>query len=273
MSNSGQKSGKAHERASFVNLLSQYLKEKRDLGDISVGMTSKPEAKGHETSRQQAMTMKFLPNMDNSSESSRLNLVASTSNVKSSDFFPNIGSFGASSSKDDTTNKTDFRKQALLKPKNAQLTIFFGGQVLVYNDFPADKVKEIMDLASQGCSTACSGVVADSGMEKVNSNIDKIDSSNSDIPDLNVASTTAYSPAQDSSVERRQYGGSDLRIARRNSLHKFFEKRKDRATARAPYQVNNQLGSPPPTKPDESKSSHEEGQSSKEASRDLDLNL
>ena len=46
MSNSGQKFCKTPERVSFVNLLSQYLKEKRNLGDISVGMTSKPEAKG-----------------------------------------------------------------------------------------------------------------------------------------------------------------------------------------------------------------------------------
>ena len=80
--------------------------------------------------------------------------------------------------------------------------------MLVYNDFPADKVKEIMALASQGCSTACNGAVTDSGMEKLNSNINKIDSSNSDIPDLNIASTTANSPAQDPSVERSQYGGS-----------------------------------------------------------------
>ncbi|XWS20041.1 hypothetical protein CRYUN_Cryun31cG0067400 [Craigia yunnanensis] len=273
MSNLGQKFGKAPEGASFVNLLSQYLKEKRNLGDNSVGMTSKPEDKGLETSRQQATAMNFLPNMDNSSESSRPNLVASTPNVKSSDFFPEIGSFGATSYKEGTTNKTDFRKPAIVEPKNAQLTIFFGGQVLVYNDFPADKVKEIMTLASQGCSTARNGAVADSGMEKVNSNINKIDSSNSDIPDLNIASTTANSPAQDPSVERSQYGGSDLRIARRNSLYKFFEKRKDRAAARAPYQVNNLRGLPPPPKLDESKSSHEEGQSSKEEPRYLDLKL
>ena len=64
---------------------------------------------GLETSGQQVMTMNFLPNMDNSSESSRPNLVASTSNVKSSCFIPEIGSFGASSYKEDTTNKTDFR--------------------------------------------------------------------------------------------------------------------------------------------------------------------
>ncbi|XVF86933.1 hypothetical protein PTKIN_Ptkin18bG0080600 [Pterospermum kingtungense] len=237
MSNSGQKSGKAPERASFVNLLSQYLKEKGHIGDISVGMASKPEAKGLETSRQQqAMTMKFLPNMDNSSGTSRPNLVASTSNVKSSDFFPEIGSFGASSFKEDTSNNTDFRKPAIVEPKNAQLTIFYDGQVLVFNSFPADKVKEIMALASQGCSTASYGVVAESGMEKANSNTHKIDSTNSDIPDLNIASATANNPAQDPSADRHQHAGSDnLRIARRNSLHKFFEKRKDRAAARAPY--------------------------------------
>ncbi|XP_022720924.1 protein TIFY 11B-like [Durio zibethinus] len=271
MSSSGQKSGKAPDRASFVNLLSQYLKEKRNLGDISVGMTSKTEAKGLETFRQKATAMNFLPNMDNSFQSSRPNIVASTSNVKSSDFFPGIGSFGSSSYKQDITNKTDIRKPTMVEPKNSQLTIFFGGQVLVYNDFPADKLKEITAIASQVCPRACNGVV--SGMEKVNSNIHKIDSSNSDIPDLNIASTTANSPAQDPSVERRQYGGSDLRIARRNSLHKFFEKRKDRAAARAPYQVNNLRGSPTPPKLDKSKSSHEEGQSSKEAPRDLDLKL
>ncbi|OMO70590.1 Tify [Corchorus capsularis] len=262
-SSSGQKSGKAPERANFVNLLSQYLKEKRNLGDISVGMTPKPEAKGLE-----AMKMNFYPNMDmNPSEISRQNLVESTSNLKSSDFFPEIAGFGASGPKEDATNMTDFRKSVAADPKKAQLTIFFGGQVLVYNDFPAEKVKEIMALASQGCSITSNGVATDSAMDKINSN-------NSDIPDLNVASTTGNSPAQDPCAERRQYGGaSDLRIARRNSLHKFFEKRKDRAAARAPYQVNNQRGSTPPLKPDESKPSHEEAQSSKAASRDLDLKL
>lgn len=70
-------------------------------------------------------------------------------------------------------------------------------------------------------------------------------------------------------------------IARRASLHRFFEKRKDRAIARAPYQVNCPYSSvapaaaaaPPPPKPkDQSKYSwlHLEGQS---LSKQLDLNL
>lgn len=65
---------------------------------------------GIETSRQQTMAKNFLPNMDNSYESLKPNLVASTSklNAKPCGFFPEIRSFGASSSKEDTNNMTDF---------------------------------------------------------------------------------------------------------------------------------------------------------------------
>lgn len=103
-----------------------------------------------------------------------------------------------------------FRKPAKVEPKNNQMTIFFGGQVAIFNDFSADKFKEIMDLlASHGCSTACSGVV-DTVMEKVKSKIVQIESSNHEIPDLNVATATVNSPPppHDPSVEWHQHGGS-----------------------------------------------------------------
>lgn len=38
------------------------------------------------------------------------------------------------------------------EPEKAQMTIFYNGQVMVFNDFPADKVKEIMLLAGKGTS-------------------------------------------------------------------------------------------------------------------------
>lgn len=35
-------------------------------------------------------------------------------------------------------------------PKTAPMTIFYAGQVFVFNDFPADRAKEVMLLASKG---------------------------------------------------------------------------------------------------------------------------
>jgi jasmonate ZIM domain-containing protein len=41
---------------------------------------------------------------------------------------------------------------ATAEPEKAQMTIFYGGQVIVFNEFPADKAKEVMILASKGTS-------------------------------------------------------------------------------------------------------------------------
>ncbi|KAE8696387.1 Jasmonate-zim-domain protein 6, putative isoform 2 [Hibiscus syriacus] len=250
MSNFGQKS-------SFVNLLSQYLKEKRNIGDFSIGISSKSDAKG-----KQAKTMNLLSSMADFSESSRPNLVAS--NVKSAYFFPDR--FGASASIEDNINSTVLRGN-----KECSVDHILQWPSGCIQRFPAGEGEGNHGLTNQGSSTTCTGGNAsDSITEKSSSNVEKIDI---DIPDLIIASATANTPAHDPTVERRQYGGSDLRIARRNSLHKFFAKRKDRAAARAPYQLNNNRVLPPPSKPDANKPSCEEGRSSRNTPRCIDLNL
>ncbi|CAL5074126.1 unnamed protein product [Urochloa decumbens] len=82
-----------------------------------------------------------------------------------------------------------------------QLTIFYGGKVVIFDKFPSTKVKDLLQVVS-----AAGGDGA----------------------------TAAPKPSQNSL--------SDMPIARRNSLHRFLEKRKGRITAKAPYQVNSPVG-------------------------------
>ncbi|GKV09789.1 hypothetical protein SLEP1_g21233 [Rubroshorea leprosula] len=260
MTSSGQKYGRAAERSNFVNQLSQYLKEKRNNGDLAKG----PPA-----------MMNLLSNMENSTGNLRPAAAASASVVQPSDFWSKFPG-----SAEEAANKNDFRKPDMAEGlKAAPLTIFFAGQVFVFNDFPADKVKEIMALAKQRCSGISTGFVSDSQatVEKLN----PPSNSETHIPDLNIASTSGSSRvAEQHSVDRAQAISSGLQLGRRNSvlgqkteisLHRFFKKRRERFMARAPYQIQNPQRSP--STPDDRNLSPEEGQTSKEGLKDLDLKL
>jgi jasmonate ZIM domain-containing protein len=115
----------------------------------------------------------------------------------------------------DIGGESDFVPRKMSNNGGAQImTIFYGGRVLVFNDLPADKAKEIMALACAATASASGNI----------------------IPDLNIVSTPPTPTANSSQIQPRSHG-SDLPIARRNSLHRFLEKRKDRSLARAPYQI------------------------------------
>lgn len=95
-----------------------------------------------------------------------------------------------------------------------QLTIFYGGKVVVFDKFPSTKVKDLLQIVNP----AGAGAGGD-GVDKAGA------------PVAVAPQSLRPTPTHD--------GLSDLPIARRNSLHRFLEKRKDRITAKAPYQVNN----------------------------------
>lgn len=101
------------------------------------------------------------------------------------------------------------------EPGSSQLTIFFGGQVLVYNEFPTDKAKEIMEVAKQAKPVTDINI-------KTQTNVENNDNkSNMVLPDLN-------EPTNSVDIIINQQSQVVERIARRASLHRFFAKRKDR---------------------------------------------
>nr|AXX71272.1 jasmonate ZIM-domain [Echinacea purpurea] len=79
------------------------------------------------------------------------------------------------------------------------MTIFYNGQVVVFDDLAPEKVKEIMKLAEQGAALKA--------------------------------------PKPEESSKNIVVSGSGLPIARRNSVASFLKKRNDRITARSPYQA------------------------------------
>jgi jasmonate ZIM domain-containing protein len=99
------------------------------------------------------------------------------------------------------------------------MTIFYGGQVLVFNDFSAEKAKEIMLLAASKGSPLIANMIpksADSATSYGNGMVQQENVQNPLYPIVN-----------------------DLPLSRKASLTRFLEKRKDRITAKAPYQFSN----------------------------------
>ncbi|KAM0872593.1 hypothetical protein ACQ4PT_038613 [Festuca glaucescens] len=101
---------------------------------------------------------------------------------------------------------------ATREQEKQQLTIFYGGKVLEFNDFPADKAKGLMQMAGKG-NPVIQNVSAPVTVTKVQAAAPALESS------LPAAQVDAHKPAH-----------------WKASLHRFLEKRKDRLHAKAPYQ-------------------------------------
>ncbi|KAK6248809.1 hypothetical protein QUC31_020374 [Theobroma cacao] len=256
----GQKSARSPDKPSFTqtcSLLSQYLKEKGSFGDLTLGMTCNVEANG--TPETLRPTMNLFPVNENSGDVSGRNLAAAR-NLRSMDLFPQQAGFSSPASKDDGLKRVDssvnsMNKSTAGEPQTAQMTIFYGGQVIVFNDFPADKAKEIMLLASKGSSQNSS---FNPNPAKTNVSFTSSIARSPVEPVVGVPPTSNVVPnfinnaTQECIQSAQRPIPGDLPIARRASLHRFLEKRKDRITTRAPYQISSSRASP--SKPGDSMS-------------------
>ncbi|CAD6223073.1 unnamed protein product [Miscanthus lutarioriparius] len=134
------------------------------------------------------------------------------------ELFPQSAGFGV---KDAAAPREQENKE---KPK--QLTIFYGGKVLVFDDFPADKAKDLMQLASKGSPVVQNVVLPQPAAPAA-------------VTDKAVpAPVISLSAAQADAKKPARTNASDMPIMRKASLHRFLEKRKDRLNAKTPYQTS-----------------------------------
>ncbi|KAL1363981.1 hypothetical protein HN51_012138 [Arachis hypogaea] len=265
---SGQKPARSPEKSSFsqtCSLLSQYIKEKGNFGDLTLGITCNTEPSGSpETSCQSATTMNLFPTKENNVAPKSLTLTGTAMGLLSPQ-----GAYRANLPSEEIPNliNSSAVKSVSKGLKTAQLTIFYNGQVVVLDDCPAEKANELMAFAKKGVSQTQNNSVYTYTQSQPSfppnlARTSAADSSAQAFPNVNIVASSGSSSIHEHSKPQSRPVVCDLPIARKASLHRFLEKRKDRIASKGPYQAANPIGSA--NKPAESMSWLELGAKSQE---------
>ncbi|KAK1263723.1 Protein TIFY 10A [Acorus gramineus] len=217
---------KVPEKSNFsatCSLLSQYLKEKGSLGDLNLRI------KGNGETHRTTVTVNLLSSLETPPA------------AKDVEQAPSAGLFPLG----DT--KTDSSETESVVSESGQMTIFYAGRVIVFDNFTAEKAKKVMDLASK---------TTNNNNNSNNNNVSSAQSAPAPAAPLHGLRDHLDVPSR--AIASGDYLFyflfflSHLPIARKASLHRFLEKRKDRITSKAPYQTSSP-SVPPPTKLEEKK--------------------
>ncbi|XP_075493652.1 jasmonate ZIM domain-containing protein 1-like [Primulina tabacum] len=256
---------KAPEQSSFVqtcNLLSQFVKRTGSLRDLNLeigGKIESLEAIVKSRSCHAASAPPALNSPTNKEKSAQPRTQQRPSNehfrcLASMESFIDINA--------DYASKSPSEETATAKRKIAQLTMFYGGRVLIFDDYPEDRAKELVALAKKGSSQMSYGIFSSNFPQEKRGAGARVGlpprpqatGAHKNI----VISSNSFREKQEadagkdveSSSKGKEPGstlnedtGSDMPIARRSSLYRFLEKRKDRAGGRVSYQIQEQAAS------------------------------